>query len=104
MIPHPGTCKMMSATHSFSTKLPPPNQLPEQGLTAVQFKPWKNQMVVFLQQNPQNIVFLPAPPRLAGQNPMKEGIYQNWRPSAQHGIYGRIGELHESDKAKATDD
>lgn len=92
---------MMSATHSFSTKLPTPPQLPEQGLTAVQFKPWKNQMLTFLQQFPRNIVFLPAPPRPAGQNPMQEGIYQTWKPSAQHGIYGRIQELHESDKATA---
>ena len=99
MSPHPGAFNMMSSTHSFSTKLPTPNQLPEQGLTAVQFKPWKNQMLTFLQQFPQNIVFLPAPPRPVGQNPMKEGIYQSWHTSAQHGIYGRIQELHVSDKA-----
>ena len=91
---------MMEATgYSFTTKLPTPNQLPEQGLTAVQFKPWKNQMLTFLQQNPRNICFFPAPPRPAVENKTKEGIYQSWLPSAQHGIYGRIGELHAKDKA-----
>ena len=89
----------MSTSQNFSTKLPPPSELPEQGLTAVQWKPWKNQMLTFLQQFPRNIVFLPAPPRPAGQNPMQEGIYESWLPSAQHGLFGRIQELHASDKA-----
>ena len=91
---------MDAAGYSSTTKLPTPNQLPEQGLTAVQFKPWKNQMLTFLQQNPRNIVFLTAPPRPAEGIKTKEGIYQSWLPSAQYGIYGRISELHDKDKAK----
>ena len=78
---------MDAAGYSSTTKLPTPNQLPEQGLTAVQFKPWKNQMLTFLQQNPRNIVFLTAPPRPAEGIKTKEGIYQSWLPSAQYGLY-----------------
>ena len=91
--------KMMTPNQSYSTKLPTPNQLPEQGLTAQQFKSWHIQLNIFLQQFPRNIVFLPAPPAAAAPNRLQEGIYHTWRPSSQHGIYGRIDQLHDSDKA-----
>ena len=47
----------MSATLSFSTKLPLPPQHPKQdNMTAAQFKSWKNQMLTLLQQFQGNIV------------------------------------------------
>ena len=92
----------MTPTHSYATKLQPPTPLPEQNFTAVQFKPWKNLMLTFLQQFPQNVVFLPAPPRQVAPNRLKEGIYDTWRPSANWGIYGRIETLHNLDKATLT--
>lgn len=92
----------MTSGHSYATKLQPPAQLPEQGFTALQWKPWKNLMMTFLQQFPQNVVFLPAPPRQVAVNRLKEGIYDTWRPSASWGIYGRIENLHARDKATPT--
>lgn len=92
----------MTSGHSYATKLQPPAQLPAEGFTALQWKPWKNLMLTFLQQFPQNVVFLPAPPRQVAPNRLKEGIYDTWRPSATWGIYGRIEKLHARDKATPT--
>lgn len=91
-----------TSTTSYSSKLLPPAKLPEEGLTALQFKPWKSLMETFLQQFKYNVVFFPCP-RTVALNHLKEGIYSTWKPSGQCGIYGRIDKLHDSDKCKETD-
>ena len=47
-------------------KLNQPEELPATGLTTVQFKPWKNHVVTFLMQDPDNQEFLPG------------GMYEEW--------------------------
>ena len=39
-------------------KLNQPKELPATGLTTVQFKPWKNHVITFLMQDPDNQEFL----------------------------------------------
>ena len=41
-------------------KIEVPNQLPEADLTRVQFKSWKEGMIVYLKQNEDFLLFLPA--------------------------------------------
>ena len=47
-------------------KLNQPKELPATGLTTVQIKPWKNHVVTFLMQDPDNQEFLPG------------GMYEEW--------------------------
>ena len=47
-------------------KLNQPKELQATGLTTVQFKPWKNHVVTFLMQDPDNQEFLPG------------GMYEDW--------------------------
>lgn len=47
-------------------KLNQPKELPATGLTTVQFKPWKNHVITFLMQDPDNQEFLPG------------GMYEDW--------------------------
>ena len=47
-------------------KLNQPKDLPATGLTTVQFKPWKNHVITFLMQDPDNQEFLPG------------GMYEEW--------------------------
>ena len=47
-------------------KLNQPKELPAEGLTTVQFKPWKNHVINFLMQEQGNKMFLPG------------GLYQTW--------------------------
>ena len=41
-------------------KLNQPKKLPAEGLTAVQFKPWKNLVINILMQDTDNKLFLPG--------------------------------------------
>ena len=61
-----------------------PNQLPESDLTRVQFKTWKESMIVYLKQNEDYHVFLP------------EGMYNTWTPGEED--KNRIQTLHEDDQ------
>ena len=47
-------------------KLNQPKELPANGLTTVQFKPWRNHVITFLMQDPDNQEFLPG------------GMYEEW--------------------------
>ena len=60
-----------------------PNQLPESGLTRVQFKTWKESVVVYLKQNDNFLPFL------------KGGHYENWKSSEEN--EDRIEALHDND-------
>ena len=61
-------------------KLNQPKELPAEGLTTVQFKPWKNHVVNFLMQDLDNKLFLPG------------GMYQKWTAASASPIkaQGRI--------------
>ena len=60
-----------------------PNQLPETGLTRVQFKTWKESMIVYLKQNDNFLHFLSG------------GKYENWQPAEEN--ENRIAALHADD-------
>ena len=47
-------------------KLNQPKELPATGLSTVQFKPWKNHVITFLMQDPDNQEFLSG------------GMYEEW--------------------------
>ena len=64
-------------------KIELPSQLPESGLTRVQFKAWKETMSVYLKQNDSFSVFFPG------------GIYDTWSSAADNA--DRIQLLHERD-------
>ena len=53
-------------------KIETPNQLPESGLTRVQFKTWKETMTVYLKQNDDFVFFLPG------------GKYQTWTSAEEN--------------------
>ena len=59
------------------------NQLPETGLTRVQFKTWKESMIVYLKQNDNFLHFLSG------------GKYENWQPAEEN--ENRIAALHADD-------
>ena len=56
---------------SSKCKIEIPNQLPESGLTRVQFKSWKEGVTVYLKQNDDFLHFLQG------------GIYENWKPAEE---------------------
>ena len=66
-------------------KLNQPDKLPEKGLTAAQFKPWKNHVLTFLDQDDDAEQFLPG------------GRYDSWlaASSTAKGIRGRIAALYQ---------
>ena len=69
-------------------KIEIPNQLPESGLTRVQFKTWKEGMLVYLKQCDDFLHFLPG------------GLYENWTAAEED--ERRIVALHNNDKPVAT--
>jgi hypothetical protein len=66
-----------------------PNQLPETGLTRVQFKTWKESLIVYLKQNDNFLPFLSG------------GIYESWKPAEEH--ENRILDLHADDAPDPND-
>ena len=68
-------------------KIETPNQLPESGLTRVQFKTWKECMIVYLKQSDDFLHFLPG------------GFYDNWIAAEEN--ENRIAALHNDDKPVA---
>ena len=73
-------------TTSFHLKLNQPKELPAEGLTSVQFKPWKNHLINFLQQDMDNYRFLPG------------GDYQTWNAATDVENKQRITTLVEADE------
>ena len=69
-------------------KIEVPNQLPESGLTRVQFKAWKEGMLVYLKQNDDFLHFFSG------------GHYENWTPAEEN--ENRVIALHADDKPTAT--
>ena len=70
---------------AFHLKLNQPKELPEEGLTSVQFKPWKNHLVNFLQQDIENYRFLPG------------GEYATWKAALETANGQRIVDLENTD-------
>ena len=68
-------------------KLRAPDHLPPHGLTLQQFKPWKNHLKNYLQQDADNLLFF------------LRKIYASWR--AQEAADDRIGALHAQDPEAA---
>ena len=68
---------------SNKCKVEVPNQLPESNLTRVQFKTWKESMVVYLKQNDNFQPFLPG------------GLYESWKSVEED--ENRINALHAND-------
>ena len=71
-------------------KIELPNQLPESGVTRVQFKTWKEGMIVYLKQNDDFLPFFP------------EGMYSSWIAGEENNK--RILTLHADDHPVATGD
>ena len=71
---------------SSKCKIEIPNQLPETGVSRVQFKSWKEGMIVYLKQNEDFLPFLPG------------GKYEKWKPAEENP--NRIDELDESEEPK----
>ena len=72
-------------TNVFHLKLNQPKELPQDGLTSVQFKPWRNHLLNFLQQDIENYRFLPG------------GEYAVWKAAVQTIDGLRIDELKDTD-------
>ena len=73
---------------SSKCKIEVPNQLPESGVSRVQFKSWKEGMIVYLKQNDDYLHFLPG------------GAYEKWRPAEE--FPNRIDQL-EANETPADD-
>ena len=71
---------------AFHLKLNQPKELPAEGLTSAQFKPWQNHLTNFLQQDVNNYRFLPG------------GDYQVWKAANEVESNLRIEELHVNDE------
>ena len=73
----------MAMTTSLSTlnlvKLASPKELPAAGVTSAQFKPWKNHLVAFLSQNPDNALFF------------ENGVYSIWQPGSNTRLTELLG-------------
>ena len=74
----------MTTTHHL--KLNQPKELPSVGLTSVQFKPWKNHLINFLQQDMDNYRFLPG------------GDYETWKAATEVANRERIDDLAATDE------
>ena len=72
-------------TSVFHLKLNQPKELPQDGLTSVQFKPWRNHLLNFLQQDIENYRFLPG------------GEYAEWKAAVQTVDGLRIEDLKDTD-------
>ena len=70
-------------------KLNQPKELPANGLTTVQFKPWKNHVTTFLMQDPDNQEFLPG------------GMYEEWIAASDNP--DKTGEMISLAQVKAED-
>ena len=70
-------------------KIETPNQLPESGLTRVQFKTWRDSIIVYLKQNENFSPFLPG------------GKYAEWKKYEEN--ENRIDALDASDRAGIPD-
>ena len=73
-------------TTSYHLKLNQPKELPAEGLSSVQFKPWQNHLVNFLQQDMDNYRYLPG------------GEYENWKAATEVANNERIHELIATDE------
>ena len=65
-------------------KIEIPNQLPATGLTRVQFKAWKEAMLVYLKQNEDYVMFFPG------------GLYATW--CTADSFPDRINSIHANDR------
>ncbi len=65
-------------------RVEPPNQLPSNGLTSIQYKQWKVALKIFLQQTAEYREFFPG------------GLYPTWTPLEDNP--NRITKLNDSDK------
>jgi len=74
----------MTTTHHL--KLNQPKELPAVGLTSVQFKPWKNHLINFLQQDVDNYRFLSG------------GDYEKWNAATDVANGERIAEVAATDE------
>ena len=70
---------------AFHLKLIQPKELPANGLTSAEFKPWTNHLNNFLQQDVENFRFLPG------------GDYYTWSPASDSVSNTRIAALHGDD-------
>ena len=70
---------------AFHLKLIQPKELPADGLTSAEFKPWTNHLTNFLQQDVENFRFL------------KGGNYSMWSPASDNESNKRIVALHAAD-------
>ena len=70
---------------AFHLKLIQPKELPADGLTSAEFKPWTNHLTNFLQQDVENFRFL------------KGGNYSMWSPASDNESNKRIIALHAAD-------
>ena len=69
-------------------KLKAPNILPAEGMTAIQFKVWKNNLVAYLEQEITNATFF------------KSGRYEKWLAKSEEEDGRRIKELSDTDDKK----
>ena len=70
---------------AYHLKLIQPKELPADGVTSAQFKPWSNHLINFLQQDVENFRFLPG------------GRYSSWSPASDSVSNQRIVQLHAND-------
>ena len=70
---------------AFHLKLIQPKELPADGLTSAEFKPWTNHLTNFLQQDVENFRFL------------KGANYSTWSPASESATNTRIIALHADD-------
>ena len=73
---------------AFHLKLTQPKELPADGLTTAEFRPWKNHLINFLQQDVDNFRFL------------KGGKYSEWKPACDVVANTRIEHLAAGDEDK----
>ena len=73
---------------AFHLKLLQPKELPADGLTSAEFKPWQNHVINFLQQDVENFRFLPG------------GKYAAWHAANENVNQRRISQLVDDDEDK----
>ena len=78
----------MDNNAKYHLKLNQPKELPAEGVTSVAFKPWRNHLINFLQQDVDNYLYLPG------------GLYAEWTASAESPDGKRIAELKATDELK----
>jgi len=70
---------------AYHLKLIQPKELPADGVTSAQFRPWCNHLINFLQQDVENFRFLPG------------GRYSSWSPASDSVSNQRIAQPHADD-------